>query len=46
MSASEKGCENVTDLRVVRPAMSLFQWDLLEFGWLTDAASKTYWART
>jgi hypothetical protein len=24
-SASEKGCENVTDLRVVRPAILLFQ---------------------
>jgi hypothetical protein len=31
MPASEKGCENVTDLRVVRPAISLFQW-LLELG--------------
>jgi hypothetical protein len=31
MPASEKGCENVTDLRVVRPAISLFQ-QLLDLG--------------
>jgi len=40
MSASEKGCENVTDVRVVRPAMSLFQWESARVP-LTDAASKT-----
>jgi hypothetical protein len=30
MSASEKGLENVTELRVVRPAISLFH--AVEFG--------------
>jgi hypothetical protein len=44
MSASEKGCENITDLRVVRPDMCLFQQDFLIVQRLVWNADLTHWA--